>query len=61
MRTMITYELAGSKPKRNPEVVIETSCHASLATEVACPAEGGWEKAFSLVVGFGVWQSGNGS
>ncbi|GMN44816.1 hypothetical protein TIFTF001_014022 [Ficus carica] len=29
--------------------------------EVACLAEGGWEKAFSLVVGFGVWQSGNGS
>ena len=61
MRTMITYELAGSKPKRNLELVIETSCDASPATEVACRAEGGWEKAFSLVVGFGVWQNGNGN
>ncbi|GMN25712.1 hypothetical protein TIFTF001_049235 [Ficus carica] len=61
MRTRITYELAGSKPKRNLELVIETSCDASPATEVACRVEGGWEKAFSLVVGFGVWQRGNGS
>ncbi|GMN24922.1 hypothetical protein TIFTF001_042182 [Ficus carica] len=37
------------------------SCDALPATEVACRAEGGWEKARSLVVGFGVWQSGNGS
>ncbi|GMN19299.1 hypothetical protein TIFTF001_045161 [Ficus carica] len=37
------------------------SFDASPATEVTCRAERGWEKPRSLLVGFGVWQSGNGS
>ena len=59
--TIITYELAGSTPKRNLKLVIEMSFDASPATEVTCRAERGWEKPRSLLVGFGVWQSGNGS
>ncbi|GMN74105.1 hypothetical protein TIFTF001_053791 [Ficus carica] len=54
---VVVGEVAGSKPKRNLKLVIETSCDASRARKVACRAEGGWEKALSLVVGFGVWQT----
>ncbi|GMN30816.1 hypothetical protein TIFTF001_039662 [Ficus carica] len=54
---VVVGEVAGSKPKRNLELVIEMSCDASRARKVACRAEGGWEKALSLVVGFGVWQT----
>ena len=43
MRIKITYEVAGSKPKRNLELVIETSCDASRPRKVGCWAEGAEE------------------
>ncbi|GMN32857.1 hypothetical protein TIFTF001_003870 [Ficus carica] len=53
MRTRITYELAGSKPNRNLELVIKTSCDASPATEVACLRKEARRKLFLCWWGLG--------
>ncbi|GMN74325.1 hypothetical protein TIFTF001_055403 [Ficus carica] len=61
MRTMITYELAGSKPKRNLELVIEMSCERRRRRRWRAGRKEAERKLFLWWWGLGIWQSGNGS